>query len=113
RLQQGRKPNVIVIDVVEAVIPGDGGRGDIAVLLVEITGKAQRQRAGDRQVDGGTQMHEIQRTELGIRVALDRIEGRLHGDDVQRAADRVLAEDGALRPAQNLKVIGIEAAKTS
>ena len=111
RLQQGRKPHVIVIDVVEAVIPGEGGRGDIAVLLVEIAGKAQRQRTGDRQVDGGAHMHEVQRTELGIRVALDRVEGRLHGDDVQRAADRILAEDGALRSAQHLEVIEVQEAK--
>ena len=59
-LKQCRQAHVIVVRVVQVVVAGDLGGHHIAVLLDEIAGEAQREHAGERQIDRRAQMLEIE-----------------------------------------------------
>ncbi len=111
RLEQRRHAQVIVVRVVEVVVAGYLGRHHIAVLLDEVAGKTDRKGARERQIDRRAQVRQIEGAELHVGVSLDRVEGRQNGNDVERAADRVLSEYGALRPAQHLDVVDVQKAQ--
>ena len=75
----------------------------LAVLEGAAHGKARRQRNVEHALDEERVIVAV----IGAQHALERVDG-LVGDDVDRAASGVAAEQGALRSAQDLDALHVE-----
>jgi len=98
-----QRVDVAVVDVaaVEQVL------GE-AVALDGRAGEADRERVGQRQVQRALRLHGIEVAVFSVGVTLNAVGRGLLGDDVDDAAGRVAAEQGALRTAQDFKPLDVE-----
>ncbi len=110
RLEQRRDAHVVVVVVVELEVgAGHLGGGRIPLLVDEVPGHPQRERARERQIDGRRHMLQVEGADLEIGVArIAAVELRLDGDHVDRAAHRILPEHRALWTAQHLDVVHVQ-----
>ena len=107
RLEQKRRLDASVMGVVE-VEAGDGQVLCIAVMVELLTREAKRKVVVERNVHFGSFAKQIVGPEAGVSRGVELADLGLSGIDDDRAADRALAVERALRTPQHLHVLNVE-----
>ena len=107
---QHREPPGLLVQPAGLVVQG-ADIDIVAVALVEIAGGADRQRVGQRDVDGALQRNMVEIAITALQVAFDPVGAGRGGVDEYRPTGRIRADQRALRPAQYFDVADVVEAR--